>query len=204
MSRQRQTKSKEEIRNLILSTAKEIMMKEGVDKISIRKITNALDYSPGIVYHYFKNKEDIIETLLRQGYEEILLSLKKVENYNLEPERELKERVISYIDAVLRFSDSYLAIMLSHKTSVLKYTSMLKEGVSEDRKSIRMLCDTISRGIQLDKFKDCNVELTAQVMWASIFGLTVRLIIEGDIEIDQRNRLIDEQLDILISGIKKR
>ncbi|WP_113671518.1 TetR/AcrR family transcriptional regulator [Vallitalea guaymasensis] len=202
MSRQRQINKKEEIKQLILNTAREIMVKEGIDKISIRKITNTLDYSPGIVYHYFKDKEEIIETLLKEGYGEILNSV-RVKDWENEPEKEIRERFISYINAVLEFSDCYLAIVLSDKTSILQYTSILHKGVSEDRKSIKILCDSIRKGIQLNQFKECNVELTAQALWVSIFGLTVRLIIEGEIDIEQKEKLINQQLDILISGIKK-
>ncbi|GMQ61098.1 TetR/AcrR family transcriptional regulator [Vallitalea maricola] len=203
MSRQRQINKKEEIKQLILNTAREIMVKEGIDKISIRKITNTLDYSPGIVYHYFKDKEEIIETLLKEGYGEILNSIRVIKDYEKEPEKEIRERFISYINAVLEFSDYYLAIVLSDKVSILQYTSMLHKGVSEDRKSIKILCDSIRKGIQLNQFKECNVELTAQALWVSIFGLTVRLIIEGEIDIEQKEKLINQQLDILISGIKK-
>ncbi|QUH27848.1 TetR/AcrR family transcriptional regulator [Vallitalea guaymasensis] len=203
MSRQRQINKKEEIKQLILNTAREIMVEEGIDKISIRKITNTLDYSPGIVYHYFKDKDEITEILLKEGYGEILNSLRDVKDHGNEPEKEIRARFISYINAVLKFSEYYLAIVLSDKASILQYTSILHKGVSEDRKSIKILCDSIRKGIQLNQFKECNVELTAQALWVSIFGLTVRLIIEGEIDIEQKEKLINQQLDILISGIKK-
>lgn len=203
MSRQRQINKKEEIKQLILNTAREIMIKDGIDKISIRKITNKLDYSPGIVYHYFKDKEEIIETLLKEGYGRILNSIQDIKEYEKEPEKEIRERFISYINAILKFSDYYLAIILSSKPSILQYTGILHKGVSEDRKSIKILCDSIRKGIQLNQFKECDVELTAQALWVSIFGLTIRLIIEGEIQIEQRERLINQHLDILMNGIKK-
>jgi AcrR family transcriptional regulator len=203
MSRQRQINQKKETRQLILSVAKEIMIKEGVDKISIRKITNTLNYSPGIVYHYFKDKEEIIESLLKEGYLEILNSIRDTKEYEKEPEKEIREKFINYINAVLRFSDVYLAIIFSNKPSILQYTGILHKGVSEDRKSIKILCNLIRKGIQLNQFKECDVELTAQALWVSIFGLIIKLIIEGEIEIEQKEKLINQQLDIIISGIKK-
>ncbi|GMQ58075.1 TetR/AcrR family transcriptional regulator [Vallitalea sediminicola] len=203
MSRQRQMNKKEEVKQLILNTAREIMAKEGINKISIRKITNELDYSPGIVYHYFKDKEEIIETLLKEGYGRILNSIQEIKKSEKEPEKEIRERFMSYINAVLKFSDYYLAITLSNKPSILQYTGMLHKGVSEDRKSINILCDSIRKGIQLNQFTECDVELTAQALWVSIFGLTIRLLIEGEIQIEQRERLINQQLDILMNGIKK-
>ena len=45
----------------IIKAAREIIGNEGVDKVSIRKIAAKIEYSPAIIYHYFGNKEEIIE-----------------------------------------------------------------------------------------------------------------------------------------------
>ena len=47
----------EEMRELILKAASEIMSSDGFDKLSIRKIARKIEYSPSIIYHYFDNKE---------------------------------------------------------------------------------------------------------------------------------------------------
>lgn len=41
--------------------------------------------------------------------------------------------------------------------------------------------------------EDDMVELTAQIIWASIFGLIIKLIIEIDISEEQRNKLLNIQ-----------
>lgn len=202
MSRQRQMNKKEETKQLILATAREIMTRDGVDKLSIRKITNALDYSPGIIYHYFKDKDEIVETVLKEGYGKILSSLRAVKEYDKEPEKEIREGFTSYIHAVLKLPDEYRAFILSNKPSILQYTGMLHRGISEERKSIQILCNSIRKGIGLNHFRECDVELTAQALWVSIFGLTIRLIIEEDTPVEQRERLIKQHLDILMNGIK--
>lgn len=202
MSRQRQMNKKEETKQLILDAARDIMAREGVDKLSIRKITNALDYSPGIVYHYFKDKDEIVETLLKEGYGKILQSLRAVKGYDHDPEKEIREQFTNYIHTVLKFSEDYKAFIFSNKPSILQYTGMLHKGVSENRKSIQILCNSIKKGIQLNQFRDCDIELTAQVLWVSIFGLATRLIIEREITLEQRERLIKQHLDILMKGIK--
>ena len=55
MGRERQIKKNEETRKLIIDTA-----------LSIRKITDRLGYSSGIVYHYFKDKQEILNTIHTQ------------------------------------------------------------------------------------------------------------------------------------------
>jgi AcrR family transcriptional regulator len=52
------------MREDILNAAREIVSSSGVDGISIRKIAGMIEYSRTIIYHYFKNKEEIIEILI--------------------------------------------------------------------------------------------------------------------------------------------
>lgn len=56
-----QLRKQEEIRNTILEVARNIISKEGAQGLSIRNITNAIDYSPAIIYYYFKDKNEIVE-----------------------------------------------------------------------------------------------------------------------------------------------
>ena len=46
-----------------------------------------------------------------------------------------------------------------------------------------------------------RIELTAQVIWASIFGLIIRLIIEKDLPDEQRQNLIEHHINIVIDGM---
>ncbi|WP_066503275.1 TetR/AcrR family transcriptional regulator [Abyssisolibacter fermentans] len=202
MGRERQKQKKEETRQLILDTARSIVVKEGIDKLSIRKITNILDYSPGIIYHYFKDKDEIVDTLLKEGYGKILKSLSTLKVDNNDPEKEIKEDFMHYIYTVLKFQDEYKAFLLCERPSILKYTCLLHKGVSNDRKSIQKLCASIKKGIKQGVFADCDVELTAQSLWVSVFGLVLRLIIEKTTD-EQRCRLINRQLEVLINGIKR-
>ena len=63
MSSERQIKKNEQTRKAILDTAVAIGLEEGFDELSIRKITDRLGYSSGIVYHYFKDKQEILDTI---------------------------------------------------------------------------------------------------------------------------------------------
>lgn len=203
LSRQRQLSKKEETKKLIVDVARKIMIEEGVQKLSIRKITNELSYSPGIIYHYFKDKNEIVDTILKENYIKILKSLSSVKKYDDNPEKEIKEGLTKYIYTVLEFSEEYKAFILSDKESILQFTGMLYKGVSKDRKSIQLMCFNIEKGIELGIFVDCDVELTAQSIWLSIFGLATRLIIEKNISTDQKEKLITHHIDLIVNGIKK-
>jgi len=60
MSWQRQQEQNEEMRAKILEIARRILKEEGAEAVSVRRITKEIDYSSGIVYHYFSGKEEIL------------------------------------------------------------------------------------------------------------------------------------------------
>lgn len=196
-----QFKKQEYTRNQILQVSEDIISKEGIKGLSIRKITNSLDYSPGIIYHYFKNKNEIVETLVKEGYGKILSAINSTEKNEYEPQEEIKESFTNYIKAALKSPEYYKAVMLSDDPSILNKTRVLEKGISEKSSAFKILCENIERGMRKKHYRDLDIELTAQVIWTSTFGLIIRLITENDISKEQQERLIDNHFNILFNGI---
>ena len=203
MSNKLKLKKQDEIKNTILDAARNIISSEGIEKLSIRKITNKIGYSPAIVYHYFKDKNEIVEILVGEGYKKILDSIKLAKRNEENPEEEIEEVFTNYIKAALASPDEYKAFMLNEDPSVLKKTSLLYREVSNKSQTMKLLCDTIRRGIKKGRFKQLDPELTAQIIWTSTFGLIMKIIVEKDISEEQENRLIEHHFTVLFQGIMK-
>lgn len=201
MRKQRQLRKQEEIRNTILGAARNIIAEEGIQGLSIRKITNAIGYTPGIIYHYFKDKNEIIESLVNEGYQRILASISSVKRNENEPEKEIKEVFTNYIKAALAAPEEYKAFMLNNDPSILKKTGLLGKGISKKSQTLQFLCDNLQRGINQGRYAPSDPELTAQIIWTSTFGLIIKLIIEKEIPQEQVNRLIEHHLSVLLNGI---
>lgn len=204
MTKERQQRKQEEIRSIILEAARDIISREGIKGLSIRKITNAIEYSPAIVYHYFKDKNEIIETIVEEGYIRILNSLTVVEKNEKQPEKEIKEVFSNYIKAALDNQDEYMAIMLNDDPILKQKTTILKKGISKSSRTMAILSETIKRGIDQGRFEACDVELTAQILWTSAFGLIIKLMVEKDIPEEQINDLIEMHFRTLFHGIMTR
>ena len=62
----RREQHKEELRRLILDTAERLFVEAGsYDAVSMRKIAKEIDYSATTIYLYFKDKDELFQTLLR-------------------------------------------------------------------------------------------------------------------------------------------
>jgi len=70
----RNKKTKQEIkvmRERILDATLELLRKEGLDGVSIRKIADRIGVSHMLLYSYFKNRDAIIKGLRDRGFEEM-------------------------------------------------------------------------------------------------------------------------------------
>lgn len=60
---------KEKTRRSIMDAALNIAISDGWNAVTIRKIANVIEYTPPIVYEYFKNKEDLLNKLVVLGHQ---------------------------------------------------------------------------------------------------------------------------------------
>ncbi len=61
---QRREREREELREQILDVAMSIFTKEGYEAVTIRRIADEVEYTPGALYSYFGDKEDIVFALV--------------------------------------------------------------------------------------------------------------------------------------------
>lgn len=198
---ERKEREKAEMREKILSAAREIVKSSGLDGISIRKVAGMIEYSPAIIYHYFKNKEDIIEKLIEENYRKILGALSSLKSNSNTTEEKLKESCKSFIKLAVQMGNDYKNMMLNDSPTVLSHTSVLQRGAAFERPAVAMLCATLRELPSLSDKDDAQVELTAQVIWSAAFGLALRLIIEH-VDEAQQQRLIDHTADFVLCSLK--
>lgn len=201
MSRKRQQQQSEEIKNHILDIAGRIISEEGLEALSIRRITNEMGYSSGSIYHYFKSKDDIILCILQERYQRIIKSVKPVST-DLSPDEIIRVSMKGYIYNCLEWSSLYKAMMFSSSPQVLEITAVLEEGILNKRPAFRGLIQALETGISDGTFESCNVELTAQALWSAMFGLLSRFIIEQNISKGHMDKLINRQIDIILKGLR--
>jgi AcrR family transcriptional regulator len=94
--KQRREREKQEVRQGILTAAREIARKEGWQSVTIRKVAERIEYSPPTIYEYFESKEDILIELRREGFRQIATMLKAIREATADPEQRLLDMVEAY------------------------------------------------------------------------------------------------------------
>src|SRR2546430_14990423 len=65
--KERQTRERDTVRRAILNAARSLFLAQGYANVSMRKIAEQIEYSPGAIYSYFPGKEDIFFALAEEG-----------------------------------------------------------------------------------------------------------------------------------------
>lgn len=201
-TKERKEREREEMRELILNTANDIISAEGFAGLSIRKIANKIEYSPAIIYHYFKDKDDIVNFLMEKGYKKIIDAISSVPPSQNDPAQKLEDMTRNYINAALSMPDEFKAAQLNTAPGILEFTSSMFEGASLKKPALAILCQCLKEIYQDKNTDDSLVELTAQVIVASTFGLIIRLILEKDIiSGEQKEKLINHYIKLTVDGL---
>src|SRR5438034_11365227 len=67
--RHRQAQEKQELRQAILAAAGELFLEQGYERFSLRKVAERVGYSPTTIYLYFRDKDDLLFTVVDEGFE---------------------------------------------------------------------------------------------------------------------------------------
>lgn len=103
---ERKLEEKQEMHKRILDGARKIFLEKGYDQASMRNIAQEINYSPGSLYFYFKDKSEIFQELHKEGFR-LLLSQLKVLNKVGDPFERLKAAGRVFIQFAQENKDYY-------------------------------------------------------------------------------------------------
>lgn len=106
-SKERKLREKETVRKSILDTALEIVADEGWEAVTIRRIADAIEYAPPIVYEHFKNKKDLLEHLILFGHRMLHSNYEKVKKNENDPRKIILHLSESHWDFAFKYSQLY-------------------------------------------------------------------------------------------------
>lgn len=191
MAREEQKMRSESVRQAILDTALEIGMKEGFEELSIRKIINQMKYSTGVVYHHFKDKQEIIdaieaaETKWLQG--QIMELLDESKDVAIEIETVFKR----ILKLAFEEPEKYNLIVL-HKYSRRK---------SEQPGWIKHLSKRLQDGINTGLIKEMDTEKAAFAIWSSFLGFHLMISRQRELTMEEAEEMFKVQLNIILKGV---
>ncbi len=167
-------------------------MEEGYEALSVRKIAGRIEYSTGVIYHYFLDKEEIVRAVAEEGYGRILKEINRVVFDPDQPVEGIKNFFLEYYRAMLENRSYAKLALLSDIEGILQKAVILEKGISQRSTSMGILTARLEGAMARGLIKVKDPELTAQLLWTTFYGLLARLILEKNTPPEQQKRLMDE------------
>jgi AcrR family transcriptional regulator len=97
---QRGERTREATRAEIARAALQLFLDEGYERVSMRRIADAVGYTPGALYAYFRDKDEILYALHVEGFARLRAGIRALDALNLSP----GERMFRLGERYLRFA----------------------------------------------------------------------------------------------------
>jgi AcrR family transcriptional regulator len=191
--RQRHSETREEI----LSAAREVLLERGAADLSLREIARRAGFTPGALYKYFDNKDDVIKTLADEAMAALVGAFSAVPA-GLAPDSRAVGLGLAYL-AFAREHPEDVAVVEMHESAAHPHP-MTADHVALEEAVVGVFRDGIEAGVFTGDPQDA--ETMAYGAWALVQGLhrferQQRPVLADKVRTRQR-----ELLTIYVNGLK--
>lgn len=166
---ERKIREKEELKEQILKAAKRLFIERGFEKTSIRNIADEIEYSPGIIYHYFQDKNEIFHSLHQEGFQELRKRMEILGAVE-DPMSRLKAMGKIYIQFALENTDMY-DLMFIIEAPIDHVENRDDLCWIEGDSTFNLLRSTVHECIQKGHFEGHHLEPLSFLIWSTVHGM---------------------------------
>ncbi len=191
MARESQKQRNDELKRQILETALQIGLEEGFEALSVRKIIKKMNYSTGIIYYHFKNRQEIIDALIKWESAALGEKIKAINAKN--------QGIMNTMENVFRMITD-LAIKEPEKYNLIV---MRKFSNKSEAKPVwvHFLAQKLKDAMANKEIKNLHPYNTAFSVWSSYLGFNFMMSLQRDLTEAQVEEMFKTQTEIIFRGI---
>ena len=141
---ERRQRQKTEVRISILEAAWEVVLTEGWQALSIRKIADAIEYSVPVIYTHFESKDAILHEFTKEGFRLLTEAITQQRDSETNASRQLEA-----------MAEGYWNFAFAHKEY---YQLMFGLGIPA--------CEQVKRTVEMQAFADIVLAVIQEVIRA--------------------------------------
>jgi AcrR family transcriptional regulator len=184
----------EDRRRQILDAAQQVFAAKGFEGTSIKDLAKAAQISPGVLYWYFKDKTDLLVSLMTERIEAALGQLPASVSFDAPPEQFLPQFARFYIGLFeLPMNAALFKIVI---TSTPSFPPAIRQvQASMVNRVLSTVQGYFARQIEAGRMRPCNTEAATRTFMGSVVAfLLLRHIL-------QDKRAQEVQVEAFIQGI---
>lgn len=187
---ERKQREKEQRRQEIIAAARKVFSSKGFNTATMEEIASEAELSPGTLYLYFKNKEELHTSLSIEILKHLADQIRKVVKEDVSVEKKIERFRDVFIDVY--DYDSNILINLFHLQSGETLHNLSDEVLHQIKEHSAFahgaIIKVVKQGIQEGIFIDEHPVALADVLWASYAGIVLWV---------DSKRLLNDQKDFV-------
>jgi AcrR family transcriptional regulator len=167
---ERREREKEEVRRKILDAARELFAAEGYEKVTMRRIAEAIEYSPTTIYLHFEDKDDLVRALCHEDFGRLLEALSMLPPA-ADPVETIRQLGRAYVAFAVRNPNHFRFMFMS------SHPKDDTHGPGDPAwRSFGALLEAVERASAAGRFRPVEPLTAAQVLWMSVHGIAAALV----------------------------
>jgi len=199
----RKARHKQLLRQEILDAARDIFVKEGYDRLSMRRVADKIEYSPTAICLHFRDKQELVFSLCEETFGRLVRELESLDS-GKDPIARLKLGLRRYVDFGLRNPQHYIAtFVLPHtERDDPAHVEHYKDPNTMGMRALGFLRAQVEACVAAKKLRRVNVDTATRALWAAIHGVTSLLIAFPSFPWGDRDQVIDTVIDGVVEGMR--
>ena len=166
-----------DLKNALIKAGVEILAKDGVIGLSLRKVAARAGVSHTAPYSHFVDKQALIAAISTEGFRQLYEQMSAVaEEYKTKPSMQLMEVGWAYVQFALDDRDRF-KVMFS---GILEKEKIYPEFVTESQRNFQLVKMVVEANQAAGVLRSGPSDLVALSAWAIIHGFSM-LLLEGQI-----------------------
>lgn len=188
----------EEKRRLILDAAVRVFARRGYHTSRVADIAEEAGVAHGLLYHYFASKEEVLETVFRENWSELLDRLRAVADSDVPADQQLLG-IAKILLRTWRNDPDLVTVMVRE----VARSPQLQAQVGELRQGFAVIQQVVEQGQQAGVFRpDVDARLASWVFYGALeevlTGLVLGQLPDDEEEVARAERTI---VDVVCGGL---
>jgi AcrR family transcriptional regulator len=178
-TKERREREREEVRTKIMDAARDLFVRDGYESVSMRKIAEAIEYSPTAIYQHFTDKAELMQRLCEHDFKSLAHVSAELAAI-ADPVERIRKLGHAYIRFAARHPNHYRFMFMTPHAE-LRGEEILRDAYEKDcgkdnpnENSYLLLQMACAEAIEQKRLRPelTDSHLVAQTFWAAVHGVS--------------------------------